>query len=159
MKGVVADEASTRSQEQVGVVLRQVGKGVKGNTIDDHKDQSGEARFMIELNPMSIVVIRHHLLNYSSTPRSSFLYTANSVMEDHYGNIRTIRQEGEEDRRGIHKDDEGRHGAPRSQLQPDTRDSLTSLPLSEQNTLWVRLKDSLNGMTLDLMQGHPHKPD
>jgi hypothetical protein len=57
MKGMVANEALTRGEEQVGVVIRQTGKNVKGNTIDSHKDGSGEARMTIELYPMSIVVI------------------------------------------------------------------------------------------------------
>jgi hypothetical protein len=82
MKGMVADEAPTRGKEQVGIVLRQAGESIKGNGVDGHKDWSGEVQARIEFDPMSIVVIRHHLLNYSSTFCSSFLYTTDSVTEE-----------------------------------------------------------------------------
>jgi hypothetical protein len=57
MKGIVTNEAPTRGEEQVGVMIRQTGKGIKGSAVDGHKDGRGEARTMIKLDPMSIVVI------------------------------------------------------------------------------------------------------
>jgi hypothetical protein len=35
-----------------------------------------------------------------------------------------MEQEEEDNERGIHEDNRGRHGALRDQLQPDTRDPL-----------------------------------
>jgi hypothetical protein len=71
MKSMMTDEALTCGEEQVGVMIRQTGKGVKGDVVNCHKDGGREAGMSIKHDPMSIVVIRHHLQNYSSTIRSS----------------------------------------------------------------------------------------
>jgi hypothetical protein len=62
----VTDEASTRAEEQVGIMIIQTRKGVKHEAIHRHENRSGEQRTFIEGDPMDVVVIGHGLLNYSN---------------------------------------------------------------------------------------------
>jgi hypothetical protein len=81
MSGIVTDEAMTCNKEQIRVVLRQSGKGVKGDTINGHEDQSRETRLVIELNPVGVVIVKHDSLNYFHAPQR-LLYTTGSVTEE-----------------------------------------------------------------------------
>jgi hypothetical protein len=73
MEGMVANKAATSNKEQIGIMLIQLGKSVKGSTIDFDKDRGREARLVEELNPVQVVVIRHGILLYSNAPQPSFI--------------------------------------------------------------------------------------
>jgi hypothetical protein len=67
MKSMMANKATTRREEQVGVVFRQAGERVEHDTIDFNKDGSRETRAMEEFNPVRVMVIGHGILLYCST--------------------------------------------------------------------------------------------
>jgi hypothetical protein len=54
----VADKASTRAEEQVGIMIVQMRQGVKRKAVHGHVDGSGEQRMFIEADPMNVMVIR-----------------------------------------------------------------------------------------------------
>jgi hypothetical protein len=77
MSREVTDKASTRAEEQVGIVIVQTRKGVEREAIHGHKDGNGEQRTFIEADPMDVVVIGHGLLNYFNLS----LYMDGTVIE------------------------------------------------------------------------------
>jgi hypothetical protein len=81
MSSEVADKATTRTKEEVGIFVRQAGQSVERKTIHRHVDGGREERSFIEMNPMDIVVIRHDLLNYPTPSSDPLLYTLGSVKD------------------------------------------------------------------------------
>jgi hypothetical protein len=78
MMGMMANKAATSSKEQIGIMLIQSGKSIKGSAIDFDKDGGGEVRLVEELNPVRVVVIGHGILLYSHAPQSSFILLTQS---------------------------------------------------------------------------------
>jgi hypothetical protein len=161
MSREVTDEASTRAEEQVGIVIIQTRKGIKCEAIHGHEDGSGEQRTFIETDPMDVVVIGHGLLNYSNKTihRPLPLYGRNGYRSIPIWNVSRMNPWRQQNKRGINEDYRSRHGTPRKWLQPDARDSITSYILSEQRMSLIEYDDSQHWATLDLMQGHPSKSD
>jgi hypothetical protein len=73
----VTDEATTSSEEEIGILLRQSRQGVKRVTVHRHINRSGEERMFIKANPVDVVVIRHDLLNYLTPSKmtDSFIFS------------------------------------------------------------------------------------
>jgi hypothetical protein len=67
MSSEVADEATTRTKEEVGILVGQTGQSVECETIHGHINGGREERSFIKADPMDIVVIGHDLLNYPNT--------------------------------------------------------------------------------------------
>jgi hypothetical protein len=89
---VVAHETATGSKEQVRVGTSQMRQRVKSHTIDGHKDRGREMRLGEELYPVSVMVIRHVLQNYSSTIQSPPFIQPALTKNYHYLNVRTIKE-------------------------------------------------------------------
>jgi hypothetical protein len=59
MSSEMADEATTRTEEEIGIFIRQTGQSIKGEAIHGHINGGREERSFIKTDPMNIVVIRH----------------------------------------------------------------------------------------------------
>jgi hypothetical protein len=81
MGSKVTNEATTRAEEQIGVVVRQTGKGVKCETVHRHIDGGRKERLLVESNLVDMVVIRHGLLNYPYPSNDPLPYTCGPVIE------------------------------------------------------------------------------
>jgi hypothetical protein len=80
MKSHVTYKAMTSTEEEFGIVRREMRKSTKGETVNSYGDRSGEYRTLVESNPMGIMVIGHwKLWNPSIYP---FLYTCDSVTDE-----------------------------------------------------------------------------
>jgi hypothetical protein len=101
MKSGAAHKATTRAEENVGVIRRKSGKGIKGKTVNsngdggrehrdggtehrdggrEHRDGGREHRTLIESEPVGTGVARHWILNYPG-PIHPFFYTRDSVKD------------------------------------------------------------------------------
>jgi hypothetical protein len=84
MSSKATNKATTGDEEQIRIIIRQMGKSIKGKTIDSHKHRSREAGSFIKLHPVGVVVIGmvigHDTLNYFQTSHPSF-YTTDSVKD------------------------------------------------------------------------------
>jgi hypothetical protein len=67
VKSEVTDEATTRTKEEVSILIGQTGQSVERETIHGHINRGREERSFIKVDPMDVVVIRHDLLNYPNT--------------------------------------------------------------------------------------------
>jgi hypothetical protein len=130
----VTNEASTRAEEQVGIVIIQTRKGVEREAIHRHEDRSGEQRTFIEADPMDVVVIGHGLLNYSNKTihQPLPLYGQNGYRSIPIRNISRMNPWRRQNKRRINKDYRSRHGTPRKWLQPEMR-GILSLHIPFQN--------------------------
>jgi hypothetical protein len=81
MSSEMADEATTRTEEKVGIFVGQTGQSIKGEAINGHIDRGQEERSFIKVDPVDVVVIRHDLLNYPIPSSNPLLYTLRSVKE------------------------------------------------------------------------------
>jgi hypothetical protein len=82
MESGTTDKATTSTKEEVSVVRRETGEGVKGEAVHSNRDRIGEHRTLVESEPMGIVVIGHWRLHYPETSSiNTFLYTLESVKE------------------------------------------------------------------------------
>jgi hypothetical protein len=59
MQSMVANEATICCKEQISVGTGQTRQRVKSHAINGRKDRSGETGLQEELDPMSIVIVRH----------------------------------------------------------------------------------------------------
>jgi hypothetical protein len=59
MQSEVANEAMTRTEEEVGIMIRQTRQSVERETIHGHIDGSGEEGLFIKANPVDVMVIGH----------------------------------------------------------------------------------------------------
>jgi hypothetical protein len=57
MSSKVTNKATTGDEEQIRVVIRQMGKSIKGEAINGHKYGSREVGSFIKLHPVGVVVI------------------------------------------------------------------------------------------------------
>jgi hypothetical protein len=81
MNSCVTYEATTSTEEEVGIIGRETRKSIKSETVDSHGDRSREYRALVESNPVGMMVIRHwKLWNPSLFP---FLYTCDSVTDEY----------------------------------------------------------------------------
>jgi hypothetical protein len=53
----VTDEASTRTEEEVGVVIIQMREGIKHEAVHGHVHGGREQRTLVEADPMDVMVI------------------------------------------------------------------------------------------------------
>jgi hypothetical protein len=84
MSSKVTNKATTGDEEQICVIIRQMGKSIESEAVNSHEYGSREAGLFIKLHPVGVVVIcmviRHGTLNYFQTFPSSF-YTTGSVKD------------------------------------------------------------------------------
>jgi hypothetical protein len=80
MKSSAAHKAMTRAEEKVGVIRRESGKSVEGETVNSNGDGGREHRTFMESEPVGTVVIGHWILNYPGSIHP-FLYTRDSVKD------------------------------------------------------------------------------
>jgi hypothetical protein len=59
MQSVVANEAMICCKEQISVGTGQTRQHIKSHAVNGRKDRSGEMGLREELDPMSIVIVRH----------------------------------------------------------------------------------------------------
>jgi hypothetical protein len=57
MKSSAAHKAMTHGEEKVGIIRRESGKGVEGETVNSNKDRGREHGTFIESKPVGTVVI------------------------------------------------------------------------------------------------------
>jgi hypothetical protein len=74
MSGKVANKAVNSAEEQIHIVIRQMGEGIKGEAIDSHRYRSREERAFAELHTVGVVVIGHGTLNQSQAFPSILSY-------------------------------------------------------------------------------------
>jgi hypothetical protein len=60
MSSEMANKATAQAEEQIGVVLRQMGESVESKTVHGGR----EKRSLVKGNPVGMMVIGHGLLNY-----------------------------------------------------------------------------------------------
>jgi hypothetical protein len=60
MQSMVANEAMIFCKEQISVGTSQTRQHVKSYAVNGREDWSGEIGLWEELDPMSIVIVRHH---------------------------------------------------------------------------------------------------
>jgi hypothetical protein len=92
MSSKVADKATTRTKEEVGIFIGQTGQSIECETIHRHIDGGREERSFIEMNPVNVVVIGHKLLNYPIPSSDLLLYTLGSVKEVSLPSDMKVRQ-------------------------------------------------------------------
>jgi hypothetical protein len=55
----MTDKAVARTEEQVSVVIIQMGEGIKREAVYRHVNGCREQRMLVEADPMDVMVIRH----------------------------------------------------------------------------------------------------
>jgi hypothetical protein len=84
MQSMKTDEATIGGKEQIRVGTGQSRQHVKGDAVNGRKDRSRETGLWKELDPMSIMIVRHHWLFYSSPSLSSLFIRLAHSRTNHY---------------------------------------------------------------------------
>jgi hypothetical protein len=81
MNSEMANEATTGTEEEVGIFVGQTGQSVECKTVHGHVDGGRKESSFIKVDPVDVVVIGHDVLNYPIPSRNPLLYTLGSVKE------------------------------------------------------------------------------
>jgi hypothetical protein len=94
MQSMVANEATICCKEQISIGTGQTRQHVESYAVNGREDRSGETGLQEELDPMSIVIVRHRWLFYSSSLVP--LYTTCSLQDESLWKPQNNNAEGEE---------------------------------------------------------------
>jgi hypothetical protein len=53
----MTNKATTRTEEEIGVVVMQMGESIKHNTVHRHEDRDGEQGLFVKGDPVDAMVI------------------------------------------------------------------------------------------------------
>jgi hypothetical protein len=77
----MTNEAATRTEEEVSIVIIQMGESIEHETVYRHINGSGEQGSFVETDPVNVMIIRHGLLTILHPSIDTLLYTCGTVTE------------------------------------------------------------------------------
>jgi hypothetical protein len=63
VSGKVADETTTRAEEEISVMIIETGESIEHKAVHRHVNWSREETVLVKANPVDVVVIGHGILN------------------------------------------------------------------------------------------------